>query len=595
MKTKYTLLLLLFITVCSFAQQPYYDDVNLTLTGTALRDELATKIINTHTNSLTYSNIWDASRITDLDPNNSNNVVLIYGWEGGTDGDVTNDLSRNKFDNGGSNGDWNREHTFANSLANPDLDASGTSGPPYADAHNLRPSDVQRNGQRGNRKFADGSGNSGIVGSDWYPGDDSTGGTDWRGDVARITMYMYLRYGSQCLPRYNASGTTNTVDSDMINLLLDWNAADPVSEVEDARNTYHDGANTYSQGNRNPFIDNPYLATVIWGGTPAEDRWGTAVEDNENPTTPNNLVVSNETSSTIDVSWNASSDNIGVTAYDVYVDDIFNSSTSSTSTTITGLTAETTYSFTVLAKDNAGNQSPLSSSINGTTTAAAVSGSTCASETFENLGSNASNYTTRTWTGDSGLEWTATDARTDQSLNGGTVTVRNGELTSSIAADGIGELTVTTQLVFSGSSGNFDVLVNGTSVGSIPYSSTIQTTTLSNIDIEGDVSIVLDKTGNSNRVSIDDLSWTCYSALGIDDELLSTIEIYPNPTFGKSLTISTTVELSVKVFNSIGETVIIDSVSNNNNQIDISSLKTGIYLIKLESDLGSTTRKFIKK
>ena len=32
-------------------------------------------------------------------------------------------------------------------------------------------------------------------------------------------------------------------------------------------------SNTYRQGNRNPFIDNPYLATVIWGGPVAENRW----------------------------------------------------------------------------------------------------------------------------------------------------------------------------------------------------------------------------------------------------------------------------------------------------------------------------------
>ena len=61
----------------------------------------------------------------------------------------------------------------------------------------------------------------------------------------------------------------------MINLLLEWNADDPVSPYEDYRNNYLGNANnTYGQGNRNPFIDNPYLATLIWGGQNAEDRWG---------------------------------------------------------------------------------------------------------------------------------------------------------------------------------------------------------------------------------------------------------------------------------------------------------------------------------
>ena len=60
----------------------------------------------------------------------------------------------------------------------------------------------------------------------------------------------------------------------MINLFLQWNVEDPVSPFEDNRNTYHGNTtNASAQGNRNPFIDNPYLATVIWGGTAAENRW----------------------------------------------------------------------------------------------------------------------------------------------------------------------------------------------------------------------------------------------------------------------------------------------------------------------------------
>lgn len=60
----------------------------------------------------------------------------------------------------------------------------------------------------------------------------------------------------------------------MTNLLLQWNAEDPVSQNEDTRNTYlGNSSNTYGQGNRNPFIDNPYLATLIWGGNVAQNRW----------------------------------------------------------------------------------------------------------------------------------------------------------------------------------------------------------------------------------------------------------------------------------------------------------------------------------
>lgn len=278
MKKIFTFLLILNLAI-AFSQAgapatPYYNGFNWTLTGTNLKNALATKIISTHTNFLTYTpGVWNALKNTDLDPSNSNNVFLVYGWENGTDADVTNDRSRNKDFNSGNNGDWNREHIFAQSLGNPDLGQFG----PGADAHMLRACDVQRNSNRGNKLYAAGNGNSGDVGPFWYPGDE------WKGDVARILMYMYLHYGEQCLPTLVATGTTATSDSNMVNLLLEWNSDDPVSQYEDNRNTYLGNPfNTNGQGNRNPFIDNPYLATVIWGGPIAQNRWPTIFL--ENPT-----------------------------------------------------------------------------------------------------------------------------------------------------------------------------------------------------------------------------------------------------------------------------------------------------------------------
>lgn len=268
MKKIYTLLTLFSLTF-SIGQNgtpasPYYNGFNWTQTGTALKNALATKIITTHTNLLTYSQVWSALRIVDLDPANSNNVLLIYGYESGSDGDVTNDRTRDKNMNGGAVGEWNREHVFAQSLGNPDLGQDG----PGADAQMLRACDVQRNGTRGNKKFATGSGISNSVGINWYPGDE------WKGDCARIIMYMYLRYGDQCLPTYVFTGSPVVSDADMLDLLLQWNAEDPISQYEDTRNTYlGNSSNSFGQGNRNPFIDNPYLATVIWGGPIAQNRW----------------------------------------------------------------------------------------------------------------------------------------------------------------------------------------------------------------------------------------------------------------------------------------------------------------------------------
>ncbi len=87
-------------------------------------------------------------------------------------------------------------------------------------------------------------------------------------------MYMYMRYGAVCLPTAVGVGSKEFTEDDMIDLFLQWNVEDPVSDIEIARNEYHENTSNYAaQGNRNPFIDNPYLATRIWGGNSAEDRW----------------------------------------------------------------------------------------------------------------------------------------------------------------------------------------------------------------------------------------------------------------------------------------------------------------------------------
>lgn len=234
-----------------------------------MKEALSTKIINTHTNTLDYTDVREAIKIVDLEPGQGDLVYLIYGFAPETCAtNTSNDndhRKRNKSSFGGSSTcEWNREHTYPKSLGTPNL---GTSGP-GADAHMVRACDVQRNSQRGSDRFIAGSGNSGPVDYGWYPGDE------WKGDVARMMMYMYLRYGDRCLPDNVGVGNAVTNDTHMIDLFLQWNAEDPVSQYEKKRNDYLENtSNTYGQGNRNPFIDEPYLATLIWGGPEAEDIW----------------------------------------------------------------------------------------------------------------------------------------------------------------------------------------------------------------------------------------------------------------------------------------------------------------------------------
>src|SRR5690625_1057510 len=138
------------------------------------------------------------------------------------------------------------------------------------------------------------------------------------------------------------------------------------------------------------------------------------------------------------------------------------------------------------------------------------------SETFENLedavgdGNGISNsYQGWTWTGDNGEEWSATDARTDQTINGKAILVRDGEVSTTIP-DGIGNLTLTTERRYSGGEGDLTIFINGSVVGTIPYGDTEQTNTISEINIAGDAALLIETPGNGDRVAMDDLTWTAF-------------------------------------------------------------------------------------
>src|SRR6056297_2396034 len=133
-------------------------------------------------------------------------------------------------------------------------------------------------------------------------------------------------------------------------------------------------------------------------------------------------------------------------------------------------------------------------------------------ETFTNLSPNGS-YQTVTWPGDNGFgTWTATDARTDRTINGSAITVRNGELTSPTINGGISYLALTTERQFSGGSGDLDVLINGNLVGTIAYSGSVEMDTIFNIDVAGDFTIVIETPGNGDRIAMDDLTWAEFAS-----------------------------------------------------------------------------------
>ena len=697
LKMKKTLLLVsLFLTFVVSAQEQYYNDVDLTAEGLTLKENLAVKTIATHTNLLDYTpGVWEALKITDVNPVNSAEILLVYGFSASGITARTRGIN----DNSGDNGDWNREHTYPKSLGIPNLGSTG----PGADAHHLRPSDVQYNAQRGNKKFANGSGNSGDVSGGWYPGDE------WKGDIARMMMYMYIRYGEvQCLPTNVGIGSSANTPDAMIDLFLEWNVEDPVSDFERQRNTHHDSNQTYAQGNRNPFIDNAYLATRIWGGTPAEDYWGIYTSsDSEAPTVPANIALSNISTTSIDVTWTASTDNVAVTKYEVFVDGNLNGNTTSTNYTISNLDSGTSYSITVLAKDIANNQSAQS---------VAVSASTLTDATAPSIPSNV-NITNETGTSFK-VNWTAstdnsgvtgynvyidgslqgTTANTSYNVTGLTAsttysarvsaedqasnTSAQSTAVSATTTDGsnnIVELFISeyvegsgynkaieianitsadidlsaynlkrqsgsggaweTPLSLSGTlaSGNVFVIINARTTNQILLDrqdlSTNNTTpmTFNGNDVVGlfkndvliDVFGVFD--GGSQDYAKDityrrkstitapnttfDLAgeWDSYqnntvdgigshngSTASVDSSDFETFKMYPNPTNKNTLYFKNTKDINISIYNALGQIVKSENISENKNNIDISNLSKGIFIIKINFGGTNISKKLIK-
>jgi endonuclease I len=218
--------------------EDYYDGLAI-----SQNEDLNYKVISEltnemHTTILSYGQRHDYLYNADEDLENEDNVILIYSgesryWEEYSSGN--NSYSPQTF---------NTEHVFPQSLLVSEIART--------DLHHLRAADADVNELRSNNPYTEGGGDyDSVDDTAFFPGDE------WKGDVARMILYLNVRYNEDISKVGN------------LELFLKWNREDPVSAFEIQRNNVIEGA----QGNRNPFIDNPYLVTLIWGGDAAENTW----------------------------------------------------------------------------------------------------------------------------------------------------------------------------------------------------------------------------------------------------------------------------------------------------------------------------------
>lgn len=263
MKKHIVLILLALVGITAQAQAPagYYNNAN-GLTGTELKAALH-NIIDNHT-TISYDAVWNAFYNTDHRTDNTNKVWDIYSdIPGGTPKLFT--LGDGQCGTYSQEGDcYNREHSWPQSWFN-------SANTPSTDLHHIFPTDGFVNSKRSNYPYGEVSSptytshNGSKLGPCTVNGYSSTVFEpidEYKGDIARAYFYISVRYYGEDSD-WSTSGMTNKSEilPWAMTMLLQWNDQDPVSQKEIDRNNVI--YNNY-QHNRNPFIDNPEYAHMIW-------------------------------------------------------------------------------------------------------------------------------------------------------------------------------------------------------------------------------------------------------------------------------------------------------------------------------------------
>ncbi|MGE8524734.1 reprolysin-like metallopeptidase [Chryseobacterium rhizosphaerae] len=323
---------------------------------------------------------------------------------------------------------------------------------------------------------------------------------------------------------------------------------------------------------------------------------GSGTPDTVAPTAPT-LAASGTTSTTTNLSWSGATDNVGVTGYDVYQGASLIGSSASTTYTVTGLTPSTTYSFSVKAKDAAGNASVSSNTVSvttlggGTVTYCSSSASNTADERIGNVKFGTINNTS---TGTAGYE-----NFTSVSTN----VTRGSAYTISVTPVWTSTVYSEAYAVYIDYNGDGDF----TDSGELAWSKAGSTTT----PVTGSITIPATATLGSTRMrvmmkysSIPTSSCEAYTYGQVEDytlnivssgkgelsntkDLITDIKLYPNPV-RDILYVSNTASEDYKIFDMGGK--LVDSGKLQRGSVNVGNLIKGAYTIQV----GESSKRFIK-
>ena len=602
----------------SFSQIPsgYYNTA--TSTGYTLKTQLS-NIIDDH-NDQGYNAIDGFMSSYDLDnyyETGSNTILDVYSENPSSSDPYNFTPGVDECGNYSNEGDcYNKEHVIPQSVF-----SSNT--PMQSDAHQLLPTDGRVNGFRGNFPFGRVNDNnlvsqSGISNptqngsklganlnsgySSGYSGTVFEPINEFKGDIARIYFYFITRYENQVgnwssFAMFDGS-SDQVLQTTFLSILIEWHLSDPVSQKEIDRNN-----NIYynHQNNRNPFVDHPEYVSMIWN----------PVTDTEAPTAATNLIASNPTMSSIDLSWTAGTDNIAVNTYDIYVDDTNTLSTSNTSITVTGLAANTEFCFTVFAKDASQNTAPSSNESCETTEQGASSTNEIFISEYVEGSSNNKALEIANFTGNLINLSGYTIAR---DVNGNGTYGAALQLTGMLATGNVhvisrgnasAETVALADQISSGDAMSFNgddpvgLFKNGVLIdifGNFGGTNNFANATYRRKQTVINPTTVFDLAGEwvtSTTNDITDLG--SHSApLGSNDLQENSFSFFPNPARLNKLFFKSTRPLSIEVYSLTGK-LILNTTIDSSKSLDISSLNTGLFIIKMRSDSGTKIKKLIRE
>lgn len=326
------------------------------------------------------------------------------------------------------------------------------------------------------------------------------------------------------------------------------------------------------------------------------------------PSAPTALAASGTTGATTNLSWTASTDNVAVTGYDIYEGTTLKGSSATTTYTVTGLTALTAYSFSVKAKDAAGNVSTASNTVNVTTLANTVAYCTSQgnSTADEKIGKVVLGTISNTSTGTAGYEnYTALStnatrgtAYTITITPSWTSTTYNEGYAVFIDYNQDGDFADSGETVWTKAASK-TTPVTGTIT--IPATATLGTTRV-RVSMKYNAIPTSCETFSYGQVEDYSINITASGAIateGVAGGLFETTEtssfaLYPNPVENElNVSFANSNGYSYRIMNTLGQQLSNGVITGN--PIDVNRLGTGVYIIELNNGIKKIVKKFVKK